>query len=144
MYRIQDTDIYGKHYYRELTRDEYDRLWVPFIDAQPQEDGPEQELYRETVDKLQDEFPLEAISPGRVADYVKYSALGDELRNRLVAEGYDFNSPDRDLENPKLEHYLTCCRISLHLRAFLTEEGDLYVAEARAKAEKATADDEGE
>jgi hypothetical protein len=141
---IHDTDIFGKHYERKLTNEEHEKLWVPFVDAQTEMDGPEQELYRETVEELNDQFPLEAISPGRVVDYVKYSMLCDEQRNRLIADGYDFNAPDRDQENPRLKFYLQCCRVSLSLRALITEEGDLYVEEARAKAGEAAVEDEGE
>ena len=62
---IQDIDAQGRRIEREITYEEYDKLWRPFLDAQPS-DARERQIYRDAVDEMLEVFPLTVISPSRI------------------------------------------------------------------------------
>ena len=128
------TDIYSNPANRQITEEEYKRLWYPFLNAQPSDD-PAKQAFRDAVDAIMERVPLEAMSPGLIADYAKYKALYEGMEEELTAEGYDIYDLDKDLDNPKCEIYRLRCDIASDLYSLVNAESRLYEQKARAAEE---------
>jgi len=117
----------GNIFEEELPQEEWQVFWNRILEHQPMDDELEQSIYRETVDDLLDKFPIRALSPERIADYTRYSALKGRYETKLAAEGFSEHDMKHDLGSILCSIWRYCETIADCLLGLVKEEIWLFL-----------------
>ena len=82
---VKNMDEAGNIVETEMTFEEWEKIWSPFRDGQPQ-DSDARQIYRDFVDNELQIWQYNSVPAELIADYAKYTALKNEYCDYPLSE----------------------------------------------------------